>query len=378
MVAALVAVAVGTVAAGVALEGGGHRQHPTPKTTPGSEPSLSAVARLGSPPLVAWVDYQQRVHIGSLRTHRQRVVNSAGGSATTPLVASGNTLFWVSGNVMAYDTATGRVRIFANGGLQVFNAVGSTDVYVQSGDLARYRLDGRLVERFTFPRGWFLADAELSGDPGPALANGEILVQSQTTFQAETAGAKPTTLAVWNPATGSVRPLGEVWKVVATYTGSHDAKSLVAWLPASCLTSERCLLQLTDPATGSTREVRSPLGFGFDFGGAFSADGHQLAAFAESNSGDVNPQTMLALVDVATGSVRLVPGATISIGESLAWARWLSGSGQLLVGGLSGKNGSGSWPANQFLVDTATVRSTPLRFLADANENVNYSVVVLR
>lgn len=142
----------------------------------------------------------------------------------------------------------------------------------------------------------------------------------------------------------------------------------------SCTTSDSCLLQLTDPATGATRQIRSPLGF--DFGGAFSPDGRQLAAFATTNSGDYNPETKLALIDVDTGSLRLVPGATIAIGDSLAWAKWLPGSGQLIVGGVSSDGGLSQ--ANHFLVDSATRRrSTPFRFLNSPDLDVNYSVVVL-
>jgi len=374
MVAALVA-AVAATATAVALSGSG-RIRPVASVPPVSH---RAVTPPGSAPRVAWVDYQGQVHVGRLQTREQRVVASGGADATTSLVASGRTLFWVSGGVMAYDTVTGRVRAFANGA-QVFNAVESTDVFVGSRDaqhLARYRLDGLLVERLALPQGWYLADAGLLGNPRPALAHGGILVQSQRTIDAETVGAKPSKLAVWSPATGNVRPLGDVWKVVATYTDNRGAKSLVAWLLASCTTSGSCLLQLTDPATGVTRQIRSPLGLGFDFGGAFSPDGRQLAAFAMTNLGDYNPETRLALVDVATGSLRPVAGATIGIGDSLAWAQWMPDSRRLIVGGVSGQDRSGSWEANHFLVDSETLRSTPFSFLHDGEQDVNYSVALL-
>jgi hypothetical protein len=386
----VVIAAIAATTAAVVVTGSGHAR-PAATLPPVSHP---AVAPLGSPPDVAWVDYQGQVHIGSLQTHQQRVVASGGGDATTPLLVSGRTLFWVAGGgifydrvtrrvrslasgVMAYDTVTGRVRAFASGA-QLFNAIDSTDVFVGSGDakhLARYRLDGRLIDRFTLPNGWYLADAGLLGNPRPALAHGGILVLSQTTIQAETVGAKPSKLGVWTPATASLRPLGDVWKVVATYTDSRGAKSLVAWLPASCTTSGSCLLQLTDPATGATRQIRSPLGF--DFGGAFSPDGRQLAAFARTNPGDYNPETRLALIDLATGSLRPVPGATISIGDSLAWAQWMPDSRQLIVGGVSGADGSGKWEANHFLVDSVTLRAAPFSFLADGQQDVNYSAVLL-
>ena len=93
---------------------------------------------------------------------------------------------------------------------------------------------------------------------------------------------------------------------------------------------------MTDLDSGRTRQIRSPLGFGFDYGGGFSADGRQLAVFANTKSGTYNPETRLALLDVATGSLRFVPGATIEIGESIGWAQWLPGTSQLIGGGLCG------------------------------------------
>jgi len=387
---AAAALAATTAAVAFTGSGSGHAQ------APASAPVVSrpTITKPSPPPQVAWVDYQGRVHIGSLQTHQHRVIASGGGDATTSLVVSGRTLFWASGGglvyekatgrlrsfakgVMAYDRLTGRVRLFENGE-QVFNAIDSTDVFVGSADaqhLARYSADGRLIERLALPDGWYLADAGLLGNPGPALAHGGILVRSQRTIQAETVGAGLSKLAVWTPQTGSIRRLGDVWQVVGTYTDDRGAKSLVAWLPADCWTTTSCSLQVTDPATGATRQIRNPLGLGFDFGGAFSPDGRQLAAFAMTNPGNYNPETRLALIDVATGSLQLVSGATINIGDSLAWAQWLPGSRQLIVGGTSDNGGLSQ--ANHFLVDSASSRSTPFRFLADGSQDVNYSVVVL-
>jgi hypothetical protein len=378
--------AIGATSAAVALtsSGKGHARPPV-ATRPLPHPT---VALPGAPPRVAWVDYQGQVHIGSLRTHQQGVVASgaAPGEATISMVASGKLLFWDSGTgvaydtVMAYDTATGRVRSFASG-VQVFRAVDSTDVFVVSIDgrqLARYGLDGRLVKRLPLPDRWYLPDPFGLGTSSPALANGGILVQSQSPVQAETNGAPPTRLAVWTPATGKFRVLGDFSFPVATYTNALATTSLVAWLPHSCETSfDTCSVHVTDLATGVTRQIRNPLGFGFDTRGAFSPDGRQLAAFAKTNSGNYNPETRLALIDVATGTLRAVPGATIAIGEAIAWAQWLPASSRLIVGGTSGQDGSGTWEANHFLVDSTTLRSTPFSFLTDGQRDVNYSAVLL-
>jgi hypothetical protein len=380
----------------------GDSAHAQAPTAPKPRPSVAPLP--GTPPRVAWVDYSDRVHIGSLRTGEERVVAEgpeASNSATTQMVTSGKLLFWDTGGgvffnkttkraqsfdstVMAYDTVTGRTRPFAPG-IQVFNAVGSTDVFVDTngaGHLIRYALDGRVVARLTLPNGWSLPDPFGLGS-SPALANGEILVQSQTPVQATSAAAKPTQLAVWTPATGHIQVLGEVSFMVATYTDGHD--SLVAWLPGNCRTNQDCPLQLTDPASGTTRQIRSPYGFGFDMRGAFSPDGKQLAAFTRTNSGGYNPQTRLALIDVATGTLRPVLGATIAIGDAVGWAQWLPGS-QLISGGMCGAGGA---ETDCFRTDSATLHTVPQRLGAGDDQelnnstgvsyptNANYSTVVL-
>ncbi|HEX4017452.1 MAG TPA: hypothetical protein VHX15_12025 [Frankiaceae bacterium] len=387
-IAAVALAAIGATTAAVTLTANGGQAHPAPVASPPAVPSL------GSPPRLAWIDYQGQVHIGSLQSRQQRVVGSGSGSPVTSMVASGRTLFWVDNGgvvydratrqvrslprgVMAYDTATGRVRSFASDA-GVFNAVGSTDVFVDSDDarsVVRYNLDGRLVARLTLPAGWVPAGAEGLGTSSPALAHGEFLVESTTPVAGGAAGAK---LAVWTPATGGVRVLGDFLDLVATYTDSRGQSSLAAWLPYRCAISyETCAVQLTDLGTGVTRQILNPLGFGFDMRGAFSPDGRQLAAFAKTNSGGYDPQTRLALVDVKTGALRLVPGATIGIGEPVAWAQWLPASTQLIVGGTSGQDGAGNWGANHFLVDSTTLRATPFSFLTDGQKDVNYSAVLL-
>jgi hypothetical protein len=371
MLAAALVLAVGAATVGFGLAAR-HKSPQHPASRPAGPPTAKQSNRL---PQVAWVDYQHQVHIGSLQTHQQHVVSSDGGSPTTPLVVSGDTLFWVapgamSPEIMAYDELSGRLRPFA-AGTQVFNATGSSDVFVADGNnstIARYRLDGQLMQRFALPAGWFLPQADERGNAAPAVADGRILVQSQPPFQTQTSGSQPATLAVWTPTTGKVRPLGAISTTVATFTDSQGDNSLVVWLPETCRASNNCMLNLTDLATGTTKRIRSPLGYGFDNGGAFSPDGRQLAVFAKTNPGFSDPETRLALIDVTTGSLRLVPGATLAIGEALAWAQWLPRSGQVIVGGLQ---------ADHFLVDSSTLRSTSFSFLHDGNQDVNYSAVVL-
>jgi hypothetical protein len=283
------------------------------------------------------------------------------------------------GNVFAYDTVTGRLRAFASG-QRVFKDAGSTDVFVDPNNadsyasLAKYTVQGRLIQRFTYPGGWYLPDGFALGTSSPALAHDQILVQSQamTKFNA----AKVPKLAVWTPATGEVRAFGYGF-VVATYTDNHGAYSLVAWVPAQCLSASNCPLEVTDPVTRVTREIRSPLGFGFSWGAAFSPDGSQLAAFAKTDASGYGTKLKPVLIDVAARTTRVVSSATISVGDIAAWAQWLPGSERLIVGAPSWDDASGSLRANHFVVETATRRSTSFSFGRDWQHDVYSSVVVL-
>ncbi len=376
--AAITLVVAAVLTAVIALPGGGHKQ-PAPAAPVARPP---AVRLPGTSPRVAWVDYQGNVRIGSLQTHEQRIVASGNKDPVSTLVVSGTKIFWPVRTeipfitIMAYDTATGRLGKFA-GGSAVFKAIGSTDVFVDDGNdatLARYHLDGRLVQRFNLPQGWYLSYG-LWG-VSPALAHGEMLVQSQTTL-GQSQAAQPPAMALWTPATGHIRPLNNTWNVVASYTDPRGADSTVAWFAMSCQTSNNCPLNITDLGTGTTRHVDSPLGFGFDYGGNFSPDGRQFATFAKTNSGGYNPETRLALVDVATGSLRLVSAATIEIGEAIGWAQWLPGSDRVLAGGICGSDESGSSAPNCFVTDSATLRTTAFRPPGKGADDVNYSTVVL-
>jgi hypothetical protein len=376
--AAITLIVAAVLTAVLTLPGGGNAQ-PSPAAPVVPTP---AVKLPGTAPRVAWVDYQNNIRIGSLQTREQRIVASGDTDPVSSLTVSGSKIFWTTRTenpffaVMAYDTATGRLSKFA-GGSEVFKAVGSTDVFVDDGNnatVARYRLDGQLVRRFDLPSGWYLSFG--FGGVSPALAHGGLLVQSQP-ITGQPAGSKPPTLAIWTPATGSVRVLSGAWNVIASHTDSNGDNSTIAWFPRSCSISNNCPLNITNLDTGRTSRIDSPLGFGFDSGGNFSPDGTQFATFAKTNSGGYNPQTRLAIVDVNTSSMRLVSAATIQIGEAIGWAQWLPGTSQVIAGGICGKGDSGAAPANCFRVDSQTLHTEPLEPNAKWNEDVNYSTVVL-
>ncbi len=106
-------------------------------------------------------------------------------------------------------------------------------------------------------------------------------------------------LEVWNPATGKI-----VRKLPATFPVAFRGS-----LAASC--ADPCHgVHLTDTATGADRVVPGEFAA---FEGAFSPDGKLLALPASGRR--------LAIVDVAAGTVALVPGARLDkTYQRLTWA----------------------------------------------------------
>ncbi len=340
----------------------------------------------GAVPQLAWGDYYGQLHIGSLTGLTQHVVAQADADPTASLVWLDHTIMWdramrpnsiqtvdpiANPVVEGFDTATGRIFTVATG-MQVFASLDHTFVYVETdyGHLAEYWPNGVSRDHILqLPDGWYLTDPSLLGDPTPVVSGG-ILVESAPVQYAR----NPRTLAIWNPGTGHVRAMGKVWKVIGSYTKPGARSSLVAWAPATCEEVENCPLRITDTATLSTRSVYSPLGHGFEWGGGFSPDGTQLAVFVQTDHATLSPTTQLALV-TGPGTVRTVPGAIINNGDSLAWAEWFPDSSHLVAGGVGSPDGISN--DNHYLVDARTRTATPFRFLADGNEDVNFSVVPL-
>src|SRR5260370_25999840 len=172
------------------------------------------------------------------------------------------------------------------------------------------------------PRGWYLPGGDglpnvVSGD-GLATANG-IIVQSE-----ESPARRAPVLAVWNPGSSTVDVLGRGLAVIGAYTPPGARYSLLAWLPAACLFPDNCLLKITNTPTTTARTVRSPLRGGVAAGRAFSPDGMQLAAFPHTPPPHATPSSApLAIVNLATGAVRMARGPRLALGMDFACARWL-------------------------------------------------------
>jgi Neocarzinostatin family len=329
--------------------------------------------------MAAWIDYYGQLHVGDLSHKTQSVVAAAGGDPTTPLVQAGGRLFWVRNNapvgpgglyqsdntsIVGFDPASGTPSSLGPG-VAVFPTPDGRDLYVQVNGSVVTEVSPsgkRLAPRWHLPSGWRLSRDALFTPP--TAVTGGIVVQSAPEGRPAQSGSS---FGIWNPRSGKVRVVGRDQAVIGSYTAPGSDRSLIAWI--NFASEPRYKLEITDSKTLATRQIASPLSGGFDSGGSFSPAGHDLAVFVQKSgsfddpsTGFITPATQLAIVDTRSGSTRTVPGATIPIGESVSWARWLPGGQDLLAGGL--------------LVNTSTDAVTPARFLHDRNQDINYSAVV--
>jgi len=371
----------------------------TPMRPPASQPPPTPIRPVGGAaviPQIAWVDNNGQLHIGDLSGFTQRVVAQAGADPTAPLVTAGGRVFWVrseqpnpdgtqtplpTSTVFGFDTATGQTEQIASG-TQVMASVDRTFIYVETDyrHLTEYWLDGTPKGRtLPLPNGWFPLNPDLNTDPTPVVANGIVVASWPVPKQNRTLG-------IWSPSTGRVQTLGKVWQVTATYTAPGARSSLIAWNPASCETSESCTLKITNTANYSSRIVASPgsrfLWGGrflwvsrFLWGGGFSPDGSQLAAFVSSGDIHGDPTAQLAIVSTRSGALKLVKDVHVYTGDAVAWADWLPDGRHLITGGLT-PFGS-TVPAVDALVDSQTNQAFPFRFVADRNQDLAMSTVVV-
>jgi hypothetical protein len=370
-------------------------QHP-PAAGPRADGGRSADpgSNAGRPAMVAWVDGNSLLHVGDLGTRIQRVVTEANAEPPTPLVQSGGRVYWVdtagsyvpslghwSEVVQELDLATGKVAMFQPG-QWIFPSVNGKQLYLSQIDnesLIEVPAAGSGAPRhLTLPAWWYLpagvGTAVADGTPvgNRAAASGSatdgIVVQSDP----ELAIRHPPILGIWNTRTGRVTVLGrgvgaDSGAVIGAYTAPGASHSLLAWMPATCRYPVNCAIRITNTSTLASRTLLSPLPYGFALGGAFSPDGSQLAVFVNRSPGTGGGRVQLAIVSTSTGAARLVPGASFVIGEDVAWARWLPGGKQLIVGGVDRVD----------IVTPATLAARPLRFRHSAGGNIGYSAVII-
>ena len=293
-----------------------------------------------------------------------------------PLVPAGGRVYWVDpagtfvpalghwSQVVRYlDVATGTIGI-AGAGQTVFLSADGRDLFMSqtATTLTETPVTGPgAIRQLTLPRGWYLPGgdglADLFSGAGLATANG-IVVQSQPD-----PGPAGLVLALWNPARGRVTVIGRARGVIGAYTPPGARYSLLAWVPARC-----CALTVTNTETRSATTVHSPLPGGFALGGAFSPAspaGARLAVYLNAGSG---ASARLALVDLATGALRVVPGVRVALGPDIAWARWLPGGSSLIA---QATTGSG------YLVDAGTLAVRPLAVRGRGAVDVNFTAAVV-
>ncbi len=335
-----------------------------------------------------------------LSVANSRVVARALGDPTVPVVALQGRLFWVNSGctslpvlhcpyspesgyglsvIKELDLQTDRVKVIGYG-QAVFAAADGRAVYIERRRLdcppstvgaCNYKAEeivrvpiqpsGKQQE-FVVPRGWYVNSG--NGFANPISVPGGIFVQSNL---AQVSSA-PLHLALWNPVTGHIVPIGDDWGLIDSHT-YPDGTTLLAWLPGTCELQQNCGLDITNLRTGKTLSIPSPLPYGFDIGGAFSPDGSQLAVFVRTNDGQINPAMQFALVDTKTGTLRVIPGVQGQIGDSVGWAHWLPSGSQVLAGTFSGDYRT----YNHYLIDTDSDAVKLVDFSANPNLDVNFS-----
>ena len=322
------------------------------------------------PPVrVAWVDYGGQLHIGDLATRTQRVTATVDASPSDPMIVTDGRLYWAGGGqsaapVREYDIATGKIRYLPRGS-SVFTSADGRHLYiVQTGTrLIELPADGTGAPRqLALPADW-----HMSGLLGNWAVAGGILVYSSDADPSR----HPLTVAVWNPATRSVKIISRGLDVIDAYTPPGARYSLLAWTPAGCM--QHCPVGITNTSTLASLTVRSPNRYGFTYGGlftsgAFSSDGTRLAVFLNTT----NPQdpghepiSELAIVNTRTGALQLVRAARLGTYEDAGWARWLPGDHRLIIGAEQGS----------YAVDAQTLSVRALSF--GPGNDINFSATVL-
>jgi hypothetical protein len=359
--------------------------HRAPGREGGGTRPAGAAAAGSSSAVAVWFDGVS-LHVGDIHLDgsvSQRVVAEVN-AAALPLVPARGRVYWVDpagtfvpalghwSEVVRYlDVATGTIGT-AGAGQTVFLSADGRDLFMSqtATSLTESPLTaGGTARQLALPRGWYLPGgdglADLVSGAGLATANG-IVVQSR-----ESPGQGGRVLALWNPGTGQVAVIGRARGVIDAYTPPGARYSLLAWLPADCRPPGACALTITNTATRSARTVRSPLPGGFALGGAFLPAGSAGARLAVFLNEDSATAAQLALVHLATGTVRVAPRPRLALGEDIAWARWLPDGAHLVVGAGAGRS---------YLVDAATLSAEPLlgaRGHGDDGGDIDYTTAIV-
>ncbi len=332
-----------------------------------------------SPVTAVWYDGTD-LHVGSIHPDgsiTQRVAAEANAD-WLPLVPAGGRVYWVDpagtfvsalghwSEVVRYlDVATGTIGT-AGAGETVFLSADGRSLFMAQSATSLTEIPVATsgpAQQLTLPRGWYLPGgdglADVVSGEGFATANG-VVVQSQDSWS-----PGGSVLAVWNPADGRIVVIGRAVAVIDAYTPPGARYSLLAWIPAGCRLPGNCPITITNTATLAAMTLHSQLPGGFAMGGAFSPDGTRLAVFMDVGAGQT---ARLALVDLATGAIRVASGPRLTLGIVVAWARWLPDGTHLIVGPA---------PGDGYLVDAATLSAEPLVIAGSNGGAIGYTTAVL-
>jgi hypothetical protein len=320
---------------------------------------------------VAWFDANGTLRVGNVATLAQRAVAQSPESPCCRLVTAGHRIYWAgqSGRldyVREYDLATGVAWTVAPG-WAVFASADGRNIYIAQSArrLLVLHADGSgPAQVLVTPPGWQVV-------PLPWAVAGGIVLSSDGQRQA---------IGVWPPRPGRIQVIGH-GHVMAAWTPPAGRGSLIAWQPAAC--PQRCPVKITSIPAGRTLTVRSPLPGGFIGQGgdmAFSPDGTELAALVSAGppNSDTAERFMPALVNTATGTVRLVRRAILANGEFAGWLVWLPGADRLLAGPAAD---IGRYAG--YAIDARTAAARPFTFfpgssyLANAPSDITYGAVLV-
>jgi len=346
MAAALLGAAVLAAGALIGYRAAGHRGH---------EAARLAIHAHGQAPrfrlpaaVVAWFDGDGTLRIGNVATLAQRPVAQLSQEPCCTLIAAGHGIYWAGrhdgrDSIREYDLATRQVRTVAPG-WAVFASASRRNLYIAQSDTRLLVLPnggtGR-PRRLVTPPGWRVV-------PLPWAVARWIMLST---------GARRPAIGLWRPGTRRVWVVGH-GHVMATWTQPTGRAGLIAWGSAACRQLE-CPIEITSTATRRTLTVRLPRGFGFIGQGgdaAFAPDGRTLAGFVNALNGHPFGGFVPALVNTATGRVRLVRRALMANGEMAGWLLWLPGSGRLIAGPAANT----SFPA--YAIDVRTAAARPFTF----------------
>jgi hypothetical protein len=277
-------------------------------------------------------------------------------------------LLWVDAKnrVRSIEIATGETRVFARG-LSVTPSPDGTRLYVDQGTKDFLELNARslrVIRRAPLPAGW---NANPWGDQ--PIAGGLIVTHT----------GRQATLGIWHLGS-TVRPLATSIETATVYTAPSGRYSLVAAITRCArraFLGSACPLAITNTTTGRTATVPSPNRYGFT-GGAFSPDGSQLAVYVNTDNATNSlstPRSELAIINTATGALRLDPNVKLTTTEDAAWVTWLPSGRQLLTGAIMAT----------YLVNARTLAARPFYFDGTATReqsimsstDLNFSTIVV-